>query len=87
MSWFIVGGIVTVISLAIIAVCKLVFGVVALLSVPADQRLDTVRAIGEAWRSWSAPSFIVSLGRRTQAPGSEVERWPPDRPPRDDAAA
>lgn len=49
MFWPVVAA---VLSPAIIAVCKLAFGALALRGVPPRQRAEVVRAIGEAWGGW-----------------------------------
>lgn len=52
MVWFIIGSIVTLVALAVVAVCMTVFGIVTVLSVPPDRRIEATRAVGEAWGRW-----------------------------------
>ncbi len=49
MTWLFVA---VALSSAVIAVCKLVFGLVALRGVPPDKRPELVRAVGDAWDRW-----------------------------------
>ncbi|WP_215814764.1 hypothetical protein [Pimelobacter sp. 30-1] len=34
------------------SICKLIFALVALRGVPKGQRVEAIRAIGDAWRGW-----------------------------------
>ena len=49
MIWFAV----VAASLALVAICKMVFGLAALRRVPAAQRPEVIRAVGEAWSLWT----------------------------------
>ena len=52
MEWFVIVGLVAGASLIVIAICMTVFGIVAVVSTPADKRVEATRAVGEAWGRW-----------------------------------
>lgn len=73
-AWLVVGGAATAVSLAVVAVCKLLFAVVALHGVPPRNRSEIVRAIGGCLESMDAgPATLVGT-----APGC-TPRPPSDR--------